>query len=81
MLIVDALMRVKLLSPWLDEGKEYDLLVSKTVSMLRCEEESFFKDGQPPLMMRDLNEQVNGIMMPGIATTYFWRGDPASTKC
>ena len=35
----------------------------EAVGMLGSEEESFFREGQPPMMMRKLNEQVNGTIM------------------
>ena len=73
-LTVDALMRVKLLSPEIEESGEYDDLVAKAVSMLGSEEESLFRNRQPPLLMRDLNEQVNGIMMPLVAIVVLGAG-------
>ena len=68
-LTVDALMRVKLLSPGLEETEAFDKLSEEAVTLLSNGEESFFQQGQPPSMMRKLNEEVNGIMEPLVATT------------
>ena len=73
-LTVDALMRVNLLSPGFEENEVFDQLCEEAVGMLGSEEESFFREGQPPMMMRKLNEKVNGIMMPLVATTILGDG-------
>ena len=74
MLFVDALMRVNFLSPGFGENEVFDKLCEEAVGMLGSEEESFFREGQPPMMMRKLNEQANGIMMPLVATTILGDG-------